>query len=299
MSGRPGRERVFMGWMRSGSGVALPVLFVASFGSLSGCQDALPGEPPGNDAASVDGASGQGGGDAASDGASDGSIPGCYVGADCDGASEVCDPTTRECVPYQCNALIACPASMTCADQNPNAAGGACYPSCQPFEPGGGGCPAGQECRAGRIDGSIGLCFTPGTNPLGQPCVDSIVSTDCVPGLWCFKTSSSAFICAEPCDYWGDSKLCTGNLRCHPDLVCAPLSSALLVAIGEPCGGASNPLSACAADATHIRGLCAQETNGLVCRAMCRTALGNGDCTSGESCNPTPYNPILGFCQPA
>lgn len=269
------------------------ILIAGLIGALPACKDGVPGQ------AAVYDAGIEGGADAALEANDDGSPSGCYVGPDCDPASEVCDPTTHECVPYQCNALLPCPSPMVCADQNINAGGGACYPPCDPFAPTGGGCPAGQECRSGRIDGTIGLCVAPGSNALGQPCVDSVVSTDCTPGLWCFKTFSSTSICAEPCDYWGDEKLCSNSaLRCHPDLVCAPLSSSLSVDIGEPCAGAPNALWGCAPDATHMRGLCVQEANGLVCRAMCRTGLGNGDCEAGESCNPTDYNPILGFCQP-
>jgi hypothetical protein len=269
------------------------ILISVLVGLLPACKDAVPGDAP------VDDAGTEGGADAAEEASNDGASTGCYVGADCDPTSEVCDPITHECVPYQCNALLPCPSPMVCADQNANAAGGACYPPCDPFAPV-GGCPTGQECRSGRIDGTIGLCVAPGSNALGQPCVDSVVSTDCTPGLWCFKTFSSTSICAEPCDYWGDEKLCTnGALRCHPDLACAPLASSLSVDIGEPCAGAPNPLWGCAPDATHMRGLCVQEASGLICRAMCRTALGTGDCQAGESCNPTDYNPILGFCQPA
>lgn len=269
------------------------IVIATLIGVLPACQDGVPGNVTQGDSGSDSGAA-----DAAEESSSD-AASGCYLGTDCDPASQVCDPATRECVPYQCNALLPCPSPMVCANQNATAGGGACYPPCEPFAPEGGGCPTGQECKAGRIDGTIGLCADPGSNALGQPCVDSAVSTDCMSGLWCFKTFATSFVCAEPCDYWNDQKLCTGNLRCHPDLACAPLSSALSVGFGEPCAGAPNELWGCAPDATHIRGLCVQEATGLVCRAMCRTALGASDCNAGETCNPTDYNPILGFCQPS
>ena len=221
----------------------------------------------------------------------------CTVATDCgDTSKNVCDPTTKTCVPSECTSDATCGTGKSCIVEVTDSRAGACYSSCAPSAS--GGCPSGAECVAISYDGTQGICKSQGQTQEGGACSIEDVSTDCAAGMVC-SPEHAGNLCRKQCDYFAKSAgACPASQHCVLGSVCSdePIDPA---AANQPCDGSSAETTPCAlASGGQVAGICVAETGAsgqvMMCRSVCRKSVAT-DCPTGQSCND--YYTSTGVCR--
>lgn len=203
----------------------------------------------------------------------------CAGDQDCqDGSRQTCDPTTKKCIPYACNATT-CLTNRCAPDQSGEIA---CDESCKLGDPP-SVCGASAVCASIDLAGA-GICTPRGTSGLGGTCDATGGTTGCTGDLVCTEDAAGDFTCQPRCDGFAAS----GN-ACGPNARCAPAIGACVnlppgrdrPALGDSCENGPSEPSFCGDDGKVFRGLCASTGKQPSCKPICRT---NADCAPGLAC---------------
>lgn len=170
---------------------------------------------------------------------------GCNNATDCDDSmTEICDVESETCQGSECDPNATQPGGCAgtdpiCLLQDPMAAIGACYETCDPYDtpcPGGGP----SACENNTFSQSFGVCMNAGTGAPGMACSPLVgttwgTTTGCVPGYQCISNE-----CQQTCDFFG-APTCNGATVCTLFGICELPGGGTWdnVALGDPCVGAS------------------------------------------------------------
>jgi hypothetical protein len=215
-------------------------------------------------------------------------------------ATQVCEPDTGTCGPYQCSLTFdppfcdqgeVCLSQLFDPDQNVSGAAiGACYRECDPASP--AGCDAGQICRPLGPTQAFGVCVATGAAAIGESCTPRDISTECVAGAVCTGEPGK---CARICHFLTPKAGCDAGRYCALSNLCELPETGDDAAIGELCHPASPELVECGIEGDAFRGLCMKfffEDPALTCERLCRT--GDPACPNGEICLGIFSNPVVG-----
>jgi cysteine-rich repeat protein len=219
-------------------------------------------------------------------------------------ATQVCEPDTGTCGPYQCSLTFdppfcdqgeVCLSQLFDPDQNVSgAAVGACYRECDPASA--AGCDAGQICRPLGPTQAFGVCVATGAAAIGESCTPRDISTECVAGAVCTGEPGE---CARICGFLTPKAGCDAGRYCALSNLCELPGTGDDAAIGELCDPSSPELVECGIEGDAFRGLCMKfffEDPALTCERLCRT--GDPACPAGEICLGIFSNPVVGVCHP-
>ncbi|HEU4537592.1 MAG TPA: hypothetical protein VFS00_25910, partial [Polyangiaceae bacterium] len=176
--------------------------------------------------------------------------------------------------------------------------GGVCRPACAPQIGADAGCPAGDECIAGRARPTEGVCLPRGPFANGESCNYSGLpfSTMCSqPDSFC---ASSAGGCTQLCAMFGEgtAPACPAGQFCrttYGGTYCGGNEFVSAAQVGQPCG--PDYYLGCAPGGGRLNGLCVYDGVGdHICRPICK--LGGPPCAAGTCVNK--IDGYVGACVP-
>ncbi|APR77958.1 Multiple EGF-like-domain protein 3 precursor [Minicystis rosea] len=219
----------------------------------------------------------------------------CEKAEDCGNTrQQVCSPTTKTCVPYECwmTDPETCPSGQTCFTQavgEDNA--GACYTLCTPGAS--GECDQGSDCIPLDPTQSYGRCMVRGKVEAGAPCSESDVSTGCQSGSICAGHPAR---CEVICDYLTPNPGCPAGRLCTAGNICLPPEAGDPAPLHKACGPSWAGANNCDPGNGTFEGFCFSVLyEPATCEQLCR--LADPACPAGQFCNAILTSPDVGLCR--